>query len=136
MNYTSRLLKFQDQIIICKQFDLFWTDLITLCQQEDFLLQSISAIYPALQNILEQFALQRIHHDAIDHPKVNNMILMHYAPANFFHGICHINGHMTCIIYFANTGVGMISLCESFFPPETTLTRFCLAPKQCDEQLQ
>ena len=54
----------------------------------------------------------------------------------FFHGICQINGHMTCIIYFANIGVGMISLCECFFPPETTLTRFCLAMQNSDNQVQ
>ena len=136
MNYTSRLLSYQEQILICEQFDSFWTEIISLCQQKAFLQQSLSAVHPALQNIMEQLAQQRRYKDSRQSTNVSNIMLLQYASANFFHGICNINGHMACIVYFANIGVGMISLCESFFPPETTLTRFCIAVKQMDNQVQ
>ena len=136
MNYTSRLLSYQEQILICEQFDSFWTEIISLCQQEDFLQQSLPAVHPAIQNIIEQLAQQRQYKDESKIIGVSNMTLLQYAPGNFFHGICNINGHMACIVYFANIGVGMISLCESFVPPETTLTRFCIAMKQIGNQVQ
>ena len=136
MNYTSRLLNYQEQILFCEQFDSFWTELISLCQQEFFLQQSLPAVHPALQNIMEQLAQQRRYKDNMPHQGVSNIMLLQYAPVNFFHGICNINGHMASIVYFANTGVGMVSICEHFFPPETTLTRFCIAVKQVDDQVQ
>jgi len=136
MNYTSRLLSYQEQILICEQFDSFWTEIISLCQQETFLQQSLPAVHPALQNIMEQLSQQRRYKDGTKEIGVSNIMLLQYAPTNFFHGICNINGHMACIVYFSNIGVGMISLCESFFPPETTLTRFCIAINQIDNQVQ
>ncbi len=136
MNYTSRLLSYQEQILCCEQFDSFWIELISLCQQDVFLQQSIPAVHPALQNIMEQLSQNRRYKDGSSHFGVSNVILLQYAPVHFFHGICNINGHMGCIVYFANIGVGMISICEHFFPPETTLTRFCIALKQADDQIQ
>ena len=134
--YTSRLLKFQEQILLCDQFDTFWTELILFCQQEVFLQQSIPALHPALRNTLEQLARQRMYKDNAPIPSISNFLLLHYAPANFFHGMVNINGHMACILYFGNTGVGMISVCENFFPPETTLIRFCIAIKNTDIEEQ
>ena len=136
MNYTSRILSYQEQILFCERFDLFWTELISLCQQEDFLQQSIPAVHPPLQNIMKQLSQSRRYIDNGKGIGVTDIMFLHYASANFFHGICNVNGHMACIIYFANTGVGMVSLCESFFPPETTLTRFCIAGKNHDEIVQ
>ena len=77
-------LEISRPIIACTQFDSFWTEVISLCQQEDFLQLSISAIYPALQTILEHFAKQRKYVDNVDKAQVQNVMLMHYAPANFF----------------------------------------------------
>ena len=116
-------MSYQEQILICEQFDSFWTKIISLCQQETFLQQSLPAIHPALQNIMEQLAQQRRYKDNMQHTNVSNIMLLHYAPANFFHGICNINGHMACIVYFQYK-VGMISLLYSL-PPETTLTVYC-----------
>ena len=136
MNYTSRLLMYQEQILICEQFDSFWTEIISLCQQEDFLQQSLPAVHPGLQNIMEQLAQKRRYKDGTKDFDVSNVMLLQYAPVHFFHGICNINGRMGCIVYFANLGVGMISICESFFPPETTLTRFYIAARKRDNQMQ
>ena len=98
--------------------------------------QSIPAVHPPLQNIMKQLSQSRRYIDNGKGIGVADIMFLHYASANFFHGICNVNGHMACIIYFENTGVGMVSLCESFFPPETTLTRFCIAGKNHDEIVQ
>ena len=129
--FFPQMVSLEEQLKHAQDFRPIWNELLALCEQPIFLEQSIPALHPLLQEVLLNFARRRAQDQCEQEALscagerlVDNVMLLHYAPANFFHGVVLINGRLSSVLFFAESGLGLISTVESFDPPSSLLVRF------------
>ncbi len=128
--FKKELNGLKDKLLTCDTFseiqEMFFD---VVAENQEFIRLSKKTKHPIIKAAVSAIGKQLLEKEV----EITHLMLLKYKKANFYHGTCFIDGHMTSVFFFQDIDIGLISLSKN--PPYTSYMRFTSIPFEEDGPL-